>query len=97
MNKPRRLGQSELELVHRLSHSQLGISPRIFLSKWEVTYNQFAVICHCTIGKTNNKVGSKAPSIYLKEFELSGTSATRLDEMLRSHFIEPAYPAKRRL
>jgi hypothetical protein len=40
--------------------------------------------------KTNKKIGSKAPSAYLREFELSGTSAVRLDEMLRSHAIEPS-------
>jgi len=39
--------------------------------------------------KTNKKIGSKAPSVYLEEFEVSGTSVTRLDEMLRSHAIPP--------
>ncbi|MGH1392535.1 MAG: GmrSD restriction endonuclease domain-containing protein [Trichormus sp.] len=39
--------------------------------------------------KTNKKIGSKAPSLYLEEFELSGTSAKRLDEILRSHAISP--------
>ena len=39
--------------------------------------------------KTNKKIGCKAPSVYLGEFELSGTSAKRLDEMLRSHAISP--------
>ncbi|MBD2014102.1 DUF262 domain-containing protein [Microcoleus sp. FACHB-53] len=39
--------------------------------------------------KTNKKIGGKAPSVYLKQFEMSGTSPTRLDEMLRSHAIDP--------
>ncbi|MFN6463728.1 MAG: DUF262 domain-containing protein [Nostoc sp. DedVER02] len=39
--------------------------------------------------KTNKKIGSKAPSVYLEEFKLSGTSVTRLDEILRSHAISP--------
>ncbi|MBE9227259.1 DUF262 domain-containing protein [Phormidium sp. LEGE 05292] len=39
--------------------------------------------------KTNRQIGSKAPSVYLRELELFGTSARRLDEMLRSHFINP--------
>jgi hypothetical protein len=39
--------------------------------------------------KTNKKIGSKAPSLYLEEFERSGTSARRLDEILRSHAISP--------
>lgn len=50
MNNPRRLGQSELELIDRLSQTQLGIAPRTFLSKWDMTYEQLAAICHCTIG-----------------------------------------------
>ncbi|MBD2017212.1 DUF262 domain-containing protein [Microcoleus sp. FACHB-53] len=41
--------------------------------------------------KTNKKIGSKAPSVYLKEFEMSGTSPEKLDEMLRSHTIEPEF------
>lgn len=39
--------------------------------------------------KTNKKIGSKAPSVYLEGFEISGTSAVRLDDMLRSHVISP--------
>ncbi|MEW6496295.1 MAG: DUF262 domain-containing protein [Cyanobacteriota bacterium] len=39
--------------------------------------------------KTNKKIGSKAPSVYLKEFEMSGTSPQKLDDMLRSHAIDP--------
>ncbi|WP_066425913.1 DUF262 domain-containing protein [Anabaena sp. 4-3] len=39
--------------------------------------------------KTNKKIGSKAPSVYLEEFERSGTSVKRLDEILRSHAISP--------
>ena len=39
--------------------------------------------------KTNRKIGSKAPSAYLKQFEMSGTSPSRLNQMLRSHAIDP--------
>lgn len=38
---------------------------------------------------TNKKIGSKAPSVYLKQFEREGISPNKLDEMLRSHAIEP--------
>ncbi len=38
--------------------------------------------------KTNKKIGSKAPSLYLKEFEQQGIKATRIEEILRSHCIE---------
>lgn len=40
--------------------------------------------------KTNKKIGSKAPSAYLKHFEKEGISPTRLDQMLRSHLINPS-------
>ncbi len=39
--------------------------------------------------RTNKKIGSKPPSVYLKQLEREGTSSERLDEMLRSHAIEP--------
>ena len=38
--------------------------------------------------KTNKRIGSKAPSVYLKEFEQYGTAVANLDEILRSHYIE---------
>lgn len=37
--------------------------------------------------KTNKTIGCKAPSLYLKEFELCGTGATNLDRILQSHCI----------
>jgi hypothetical protein len=37
--------------------------------------------------KTNKTIGCKAPSHYLKEFELCGTGATSLDRILQSHCI----------
>jgi hypothetical protein len=39
--------------------------------------------------RTNKKIGSKPPSVYLKQLESEGKSPERLDEMLRSHAIEP--------
>ena len=50
MSNPRPLEQREVELITLLSHTQLGISPRTFLSKWDVNYEQLAAICHCSIG-----------------------------------------------
>jgi hypothetical protein len=38
--------------------------------------------------KTNKRIGSKAPSAYLKEFELHGTAAASLEELMRSHCIK---------
>jgi hypothetical protein len=39
--------------------------------------------------KTNKKIGSKAPSVYLRQLERERTSPERLDDMLRSHAIDP--------
>jgi hypothetical protein len=39
--------------------------------------------------KTNKRIGSKSPSVYLKQFEKEGIAPTRLDEMLHSHAINP--------
>jgi hypothetical protein len=39
--------------------------------------------------RTNKKIGSKPPSVYLKQLESEGKSPERLDQMLRSHAIEP--------
>ncbi|MEI2581764.1 hypothetical protein [Scytonema sp. PRP1] len=38
--------------------------------------------------KTNKRIGSKAPSLYLKEFELHGTVVASFEEILRSHCIK---------
>jgi hypothetical protein len=41
--------------------------------------------------KTNRKIGSKPPSVYLGKLEKEGILPARLDEMLRSHAIEPEF------
>jgi hypothetical protein len=41
--------------------------------------------------KTNRKIGSKPPSVYLSKLEKEGILPARLDEMLRSHAIEPKF------
>jgi len=38
---------------------------------------------------TNRELGGRAPSIYLTRLEQTGIPRKRLDEILRSHFIEP--------
>ena len=38
---------------------------------------------------TNNKIGGKSPSAYLQNFEDKGIPRSRIDEILRSHLIEP--------
>jgi hypothetical protein len=38
---------------------------------------------------TNNKIGGKSPSAYLQDFEDKGIPRSRIDEILRSHLIEP--------
>jgi hypothetical protein len=68
MSNPRPLGQSEIELLERLSQTQLGISPRTFLIKWDVNYEQLAAICHCTIGTVTRWFARgnnyRRPSVY---------------------------------
>ncbi|MBW4561818.1 MAG: DUF262 domain-containing protein [Mojavia pulchra JT2-VF2] len=59
---------------------KLGIDPK----KYNCLINRTPLSA-----KTNKKIGSKAPSVYLEEFEHSGTSARRMDEILRSHAISP--------
>lgn len=39
--------------------------------------------------KTNQKIGSKAPSAYLRQFEEAGTSPEKVNQILRSHAIDP--------
>jgi hypothetical protein len=38
---------------------------------------------------TNGLIGGKAPSVYLAKLQQQGISKKRLDEILRSHLIEP--------
>jgi len=50
---------------------------------------------NCLVNRTplsrlsNQKIGGRAPSQYLKAFESQGISRQRIDAMLRSHLIEP--------
>jgi hypothetical protein len=39
--------------------------------------------------KTNNQVGNRPPGVYLADLEQKGISRERLDDILRSHLIEP--------
>jgi hypothetical protein len=57
-----------------------GINPRIYNSLVNRTPLS---------ARTNKKIGSKPPSAYLKQFEREGILPERLDEMLRSHAIDP--------
>lgn len=42
---PRPLSRRELNLIQLYSYCQLGMTPMRFYSKWEVTYEQIALIC----------------------------------------------------
>jgi hypothetical protein len=59
MTYPRPLGQQELELIRLYANCQLGMSPRAFEAKWNVTrsalrssasLSQMAAICQCSLG-----------------------------------------------
>ena len=43
MIKP--IGERELTLIHLYAYWELELEPRSFYSKWDVTYEQIAVIC----------------------------------------------------
>ena len=97
---PRYLGES---VSHRLAkccndvlYFEQGVeSHHIFPVAWCRKYGIHPKKYNCLVNrtplsaKTNKKIGSKAPSVYLKEFERSGTSPEKLDDMLRSHAIDP--------
>jgi hypothetical protein len=42
---PRRLGERELTLINFYANCQLGLSPRRFYAKWDVTYETISYIC----------------------------------------------------
>ncbi|MDM9383359.1 hypothetical protein QUB80_21945 [Chlorogloeopsis sp. ULAP01] len=67
------------------------IFPVAWCRKQGIDPKKYNCLINCTplSAKTNKKIGSKAPSVYLEEFERSGTSAKRLDEILQSHAISP--------
>lgn len=45
MNNPRTLHTKELDLIDLYSNCQLGMTPQKFYTKWQVTYEQIAMIC----------------------------------------------------
>ena len=45
MTNPRPLGDRELTLIQMYAYWELELEPRTFYSKWEVTYEQIALIC----------------------------------------------------
>ncbi|OKH53938.1 hypothetical protein NIES2101_09350 [Calothrix sp. HK-06] len=49
MNTPRRLRQNELGLIQRFANCQLGMTPREFEAKWDVTRAQMAALCNCSV------------------------------------------------
>ncbi len=50
LNIPRRLGQQEIDLIHKLAHCELEMTPRQFEAKWDVNRAQLAALCHCSLG-----------------------------------------------
>jgi hypothetical protein len=47
MKNPRPLGERELRLIEQFSNCRLGMSPRQFHSKWDVSYAIMAQLCKC--------------------------------------------------
>ncbi|MBD2302815.1 MULTISPECIES: hypothetical protein [Nostocales] len=46
MLKPRRLTTQELQLIDLYSNWDFGMTPKQFYEKWEVSYEQIALICY---------------------------------------------------
>ncbi|AFY99366.1 hypothetical protein [Calothrix sp. PCC 6303] len=45
MRKPKSLGERELHLIRVYSNWNFGMTPIEFYTKWEVSYEQIALIC----------------------------------------------------
>ncbi|HAZ48761.1 MAG TPA: hypothetical protein DDW76_09570 [Cyanobacteria bacterium UBA11369] len=45
MTLPRPIGAREQKLIELYSHCEFGMTPRMFYSKWCVSYEQISVIC----------------------------------------------------
>ena len=45
MSNPRPLGERELTLINLYAYCELELEPRTFYAKWDVTYEQIALIC----------------------------------------------------
>lgn len=60
LNIPRRLGQREIDLIHKLAQCELEMTPRQFEAKWDVDRSQIAALCHCSLGNVKRwfKTGS---------------------------------------
>jgi hypothetical protein len=45
MSNPRPLGERELTLINLYAYWELELEPQTFYAKWNVTYEQIALIC----------------------------------------------------
>jgi hypothetical protein len=45
MSNPHPLGERELTLINLYAYWELELEPRTFYAKWDVTYEQIALIC----------------------------------------------------
>ena len=70
------------------------IFPRAWCEKQQIDSNRFNSIVNKTMlfAGTNKEVGGNAPSVYLRKIEKKhGVSQDVLDDILRSHLIEPRH------
>ncbi len=51
---PRRLSEREQRLLQLYSHCQLGMTPRRFRSKWQVSQEEIACICDRSVSTVRN-------------------------------------------
>ncbi|MFW5778889.1 MAG: helix-turn-helix domain-containing protein [Coleofasciculus sp.] len=50
---PRPLTQRERDLIEFYSHCELGMTPKQFYCKWQVTYEMIAAICFRSLSTVN--------------------------------------------
>ena len=55
------LGKRELALLRLFEHCELGMSPRAFYNKWDITQEQMAVVCDRSISTVRGwfRLGSR--------------------------------------
>ena len=70
MNSPRRLGDRELQLISLLANCQLGMTPREFEAKWDVTRGQMAALCGCSLGNVKRWFKSDTDCVAPSQYHL---------------------------
>jgi hypothetical protein len=101
----RELGQRERVLLRLYSRCQLGMSPRDFYAKWNVTHAQMAQICCCsqpTVDRWFSRGSThRSPDPLhcrrLAEMDLLWELYEQIPATLREQFCPPQHPSNQNL